>query len=83
MARLYGRVPRGQRLCAAIPHGHSETTTFVGSLRITGMTAPMVLDEPMTGVWFLSYVEHVLAQILAPGDIVVIGNLPAHKGLAV
>ena len=47
------------------------------------MTAPMVLDGPMTGAWFLSYVEQVLAPTLAPGDIVIMDNLPAHKGSAV
>ena len=47
------------------------------------MTAPMVLDGPMTGAWFLSYVKQVLAPTLALGDVVVMDNLPAHKGLAV
>ena len=83
MTRLHGRAPRGQRLRAAIPHGHWKTTTFVGALRLGGMTAPMVLDGPMTGAWFLSYVEQVLAPTLAPGDMVILDNLPAHKGLAV
>ena len=83
MARLHGRAPRGQRLRAALPHGHWKTTTFVGALRLAGMTAPMVLDGPMTGAWFLSYVEQVLAPTLALGDVVVMDNLPAHKGLAV
>ncbi len=27
-----------------MPHGHWKTTTFVGVLRLEGMTAPMVLD---------------------------------------
>ena len=83
MARLHGRAPRGQRLRAAIPHGHWKTTTFVGALRLTGMTAPMVLDGPMTGEWFLAYVTHVLAPTLRPGDVVILDNLPAHKGTAV
>jgi hypothetical protein len=43
MARLYGRAPRGQRLRMSVPHGHWKTTTFVCALRLTGMTAPMVL----------------------------------------
>lgn len=47
------------------------------------MTAPMVLDGPMTGAWFLAYVEQVLVPTLTPGDVVVLDNLPAHKGLAV
>jgi transposase len=83
MARLRGRAPRGRRLRAGVPHGHWKTTTFVGALRLTGMTAPMVLDGPMTGVWFLAYVEQVLVPTLRPGDIVILDNLPAHKGAAV
>jgi transposase len=79
MARLYGRSPRGRRCVASIPHGHWKTTTFVGALRATGMTAPMVLDGAMDGVAFEAYVKEVLGPTLAPGDIVVMDNLPAHK----
>ena len=83
MARLHGRSLRGERLRAAIPHGHWKTTTFVGALRLTGMTAPMVLDGPMTGEWFLAYTEQVLVPTLRSGDVVILDNLPAHKGAAV
>ena len=47
------------------------------------MTAPMVLDRAMTAAWFLAYVEQILAPTLSPGDIVIMDNLPAHKGAAV
>ena len=67
----------------SVPHGHWKTTTFVGALRLTGMTAPMVLDRAMTGAWFLAYVEQVLVPTLRPGDVVILDNLPAHKGKAV
>lgn len=83
MARRHGRAPRGQRLRMSVPHGHWKTTTFVGALRLSGMTAPMVLDRAMTGAWFLAYVEQILAPTLKPGDIVIMDNLPAHKGAAV
>lgn len=46
---------------------------------MTGLTAPMVLDGPMTGEWFAAYTQQVLALTLRPGDIVVLDNLPAHK----
>jgi len=82
MARTRGRAPRGERLRASVPHGHWKTTTFVGGLRLCGMTAPMVLDGPMTGAWFLAYVEQVLIPTLKPGDLVILDNLPAHKGSA-
>jgi len=79
MARLRGRALRGERCRAGIPHGHWKTTTFVGALRLTGMTAPFVYDGAMNGVVFLAYVEQVLVPTLAPGDIVIMDNLPAHK----
>jgi transposase len=79
MARLCGRSPRGKRCVASIPHGHWQTTTFVGALRATGMTAPMVLDGAMDGAAFEAYVKEILAPTLSPGDIVVMDNLPAHK----
>jgi transposase len=83
MARRYGRSPRGERCVAAVPHGHWKTTTFVGGLRLSGMTAPMVLDGAMNGPAFLAWVEQVLAPTLSPGDVVVMDNLPAHKPAAV
>jgi len=83
MARRYGRSERGERCRAAVPHGHWKTTTFVGALRLEGMTAPMVLDGAMHGAAFLAYVEQVLVPTLRPGDIVVMDNLPAHKPAAV
>jgi transposase len=79
MARLRGRAKRGTRCRSPIPHGHWKTTTFTGALRMTGLTAPMVLDGPMTGEWFAAYAQQVLAPTLRPGDIVVLDNLPAHK----
>ena len=83
MARLYGRSKRGRRCRAAIPHGHWLTTTFTAALRRTALTAPMTLDGPMNAVAFHAYIEQVLAPTLDPGDIVVMDNLPAHKGTAV
>ena len=79
MARTRGRAPRGERLRAAIPHGHWKTTTFVAGLRNSGMVAPMVLDGPINGLAFQAYVDQVLIPDLRPGDIVVMDNLGSHK----
>ena len=79
MARLRGRAPRGQRCRAAVPYGHWKTTTFTAGLRLGGMVAPMVLDGAMNGDAFRAYVEQVLVQELAKGDIIIMDNLPAHK----
>lgn len=83
MARLYGRARRGERCRAAVPHGHWKTTTFTGALRLSGMTAPMVLDGPMNSDAFRAYVEQVLVATLRPGDIVVMDNLAPHKASTV
>ena len=80
MARLRGRAPKGQRLRVGIPRGHWKTTTFVAGLRLTGLTAPFVLDGPMNRSAFLAYVSRVLVPELKPGDVVILDNLPAHKG---
>jgi transposase len=79
MARRYGRAPKGQRLVCKQPHGHWKTITFTAALRTTGLSAPMVLDGPMDGAAFLAYVGQCLVPSLAPGDIVVMDNLPSHK----
>lgn len=83
MARRRGRALKGKRLRAAIPHGHWKTTAFVGALRLSGMTAPMVLDGPINGRWFQAYVDQVLIPELRQGDIVIMDNLGSHKGAGV
>lgn len=66
MARLRGRALRGERCRSGVPHDHWKTTTFIGALRLSGMTAPMVLDGAMNGIAFRAYVEQVLVPILRP-----------------
>jgi transposase len=79
MARRHGRARRGQRLVAAVPHGHWKTTTFLAALRHDGLSAPCVFDGAINGARFLAYIEQALAPTLRPGDIVVLDNLKAHK----
>jgi len=79
MARLYGRAPKGQRLIAAIPHGHWKSMTFIAGLRHDRIEAPWVLDGAMDGQAFTTYLREVLVPTLSPGDIVIMDNLPAHK----
>jgi transposase len=83
MARIRGRAPKGERLRAAIPHGHCKTTTFIGALRLSGLTAAMVIDRPLNSVWLQAYVDEVLVPTLTPGDVVIMDNLSSHKRPAV
>lgn len=79
MTRRCGRSPRHERLVCKTPHGHWKTSTFIAGLRTEGMTAPFLLEGPMDGLAFKTYVTEVLAPTLQPGDIVVMDNLQTHK----
>jgi len=83
MTRLGGWCAHGQRLVDRVPHGHRHTMTFLAALRCDGIYAPCVLDQPINGASFLSWVQQCLAPTLRRGDIVVMDNLGSHKGLAV
>lgn len=79
MTRLRGRARRGARLRAKAPFGHWGTQTFIAGLRCNGLTAPWVVDKPMTRTIFEVYVETQLAPTLEPGDVVILDNLASHK----
>ena len=58
-----------------VPHGHGNTTTFTGALRLLGMTAPMVRAGATNGAaWFhlprgspdLDPIGNVFAKLKAP-----------------
>lgn len=79
MTRLRGRCPKGQRLRSKAPFRHWKAQTFVAGLRCFGLTAPFVVDRPMSRCIFEAYVETQLAPMLSAGDVVILDNLAAHK----
>ena len=83
MEPLRGWAPRGERLMAKVPHGHWQTMTFVAALRHDRIEAPWLIDGPIDGQGFRTYVEKELAPTLKPGDVVIMDNLGSHKGEAV
>ena len=83
MAPLRGWGTRGERLPIKVPYGHWNTMTFIAALRHDRIDAPWLLDAPINGELFLTYVEKVLVPTLMPGDIVIADNLSSHKGRAV
>jgi transposase len=83
MAPLHGWAPRGERLIGHAPFGHWNTMTFVAALRCEGIVAPWVIDGPINGSIFRTYVEQVLVPELRPDDIVVMDNLGSHKAPAI
>ena len=83
MAPLRGWALRGQRLIGHAPFGHWNTMTFVAALRHDGIVAPWVIDGPINGASFRTYVEQVLVPELREGDIVIMDNLGSHKAPAI
>ena len=83
MAPLRGWAPRGHRLIAKVPHGRWKTTTFLAALRLGRIDAPWLLEGPIDGDSFRTYIERVLVPTLHEGDVVIMDNLGSHKGKAV
>jgi transposase len=83
MAPLRGWAPRGQRFVAKVPHRRWQTTTLVAALRRDRIEAPWLLEGPIDGESFRTYVARVLVPTLREGDIVIMDNLGSHKGKAV
>lgn len=71
MAPLRGWSERGELLETAVPHGWWQTQTFIAALRHDRVDAPWVLDGPINGESFRTYVETQLLPTLKPGDILV------------
>ena len=79
MSRLRGRSACGERCRVAIPHGHWKTTTFIGALGLSGMTAPKVLDGAMNTNACRAAGQQILVPTLTAGDSVVMDNLSNYK----
>jgi transposase len=80
MAPRRGWAPRGSRLIGKVPDGRWRTMTFLAALRHDRITAPWLLEGPIDGESFATYVEKVLLPTLRPGDIVIMDNLGSHRG---
>jgi transposase len=79
MTRLYGRAPTGERVIGTVPQNYGQNVTMLGALGIQGVQAVMTVDGATDAEVFRTYVKQVLGPTLAPGDIVVLDNLSAHK----
>jgi transposase len=79
MTRLYGRAPLGERSVGAVPLNYGANITLLGALGVEGLQAVMTVEGATDADVFRTYVKRVLGPTLAPGDIIVLDNLPAHK----
>ena len=77
--RLRGRSRKGQRLRAAVPFGPWKTHTFIAGRRCHELSAPWIIDGPITRSAFDAYIETQLVPTLTKGDVVILDNLAVHK----
>jgi len=83
LTALYARAPRGERAHGSVPRNRGKNTTLLASLSVEGMGASMLLEGATNAAAFEVYLEQILMPSLAPGQIVVMDNLSAHKGARV
>ena len=74
MTPLRGWGPRGARVKGFAPFGHWNTMTFLAALRHDRIDAPWVIDGPINGDAFRTWVERVLVPTLHPGDVLASGK---------
>jgi transposase len=79
LTKRTGWAPKGERYRTHAPFGKWQTQTFIAGLRCHGMIAPWIIDAPMNGRRFATWVETQLAPELVPGDIVILDNVGFHK----
>jgi transposase len=83
MTRLYGRAPTGERVVGTVPQNYGDNITLLGALGLQGVQAVMTVNGATDTEVFRAYVTQVLGPPLAPGDVVVLDNLSAHKAQGV
>jgi transposase len=79
LAPLYAYAPIGQRAFFEIPRNRGKNTTLLTSLHAQGIGPSMAVEGATTSRVFETYVKHLLAPALRPGQVVVMDNLGAHR----
>jgi transposase len=83
MTRLYGRAPMGERVIGTVPQNYGQNVTILGAVGVQGVQAVMTGEGATDAEVFRTDVKRVLGPTLAPGDIIVLDHLSAHKASGV
>jgi transposase len=79
MTRRRARAVRGVRARGAVPRNRGPVTTLLAGVSLTGMSPAMTVEGGTTAAVFAAYLQRVLIPALAPGRVVVVDNVGAHK----
>ena len=80
MQRTHGRAPPGERVVAAVPHGHYVAVSTIAVLSARGVVASASFGGGTTAIRFADFVRRKLVPVLRRGQVLVLDNLPAHNG---
>tara|TARA_R110002020_G_scaffold34066_26_gene103769 strand:+ start:39823 stop:40068 length:246 start_codon:yes stop_codon:yes gene_type:complete len=72
-------VAKGQALSHPCAVRSWKTQTFIAGLRCHGLSTPWVVNAPMNGRFFETWIETQFAPTLSPGDVVILDNVAFHK----
>jgi transposase len=79
LTRLYGRAPYRERVKGTVPLNDGTHITRLGALGVEGLQAVVTVEGASDADVFRTYVPQVLGPTWAPGDTVVLENLPVHN----
>lgn len=80
LSPLYSWSRKGERAFGSAPRNWGKNVTLLASITRKGLGPCLAVEGATRREVFEAYLEHVLAPILKPGQIVVMDNLSAHKG---
>jgi DDE superfamily endonuclease len=77
---LYAWSPKGKRAFGNSPRNWGKNVTLLASITREGLGPCLAVEGATTREVFETYLEHVMAPKLSPGQKVLMDNLSAHKG---
>lgn len=83
LMRTHARAVPGERAYDFKPFYRGSKVSVLGAISISKVLAVMTIDDSMDAAAFKVYVSKCLVPQLWKGAVVVMDNLPAHKGAAI
>lgn len=79
MTRRKARAAHGSRARGSVPRNRGPVTTLLAGVSLAGMSPAMTVEGGTDTAVFATYLEHFLLPALAPGTVLVVDNVGAHK----
>jgi transposase len=79
LSRLYARAPGGERVEEPLPRNTPTNVSVAGALGARQLLAACCLEGAFDGEAFAAFVEQMVVPQLAPGQTVLMDNVPTHQ----